>query len=306
MDITDAEIMRYLSAPAGFNWNPRESMRAVGKQVGIDEDTVRARIYRMQESGFMREWYLVVNPSVFGHGMARIQTGPFPEANKKPALEQIALIDGVQWVFDLFEGGFGVVLYYANSAEMERRRGLVGQITNTNPVAWEVPMPPARAELDETDWTLIAKMFHDPRAKMADLAEAAQCSVKTVRRRLDALEAGKVAFVSGTVDYGCMDSGAVGEIRIHPNSDRAPQHLQEAVLSIPGSVWANVDGPFLQTTIWRPTVTGLVEVREKMQEHADVDRATMDLMVGRYTVGNWLEERISFALSAAGAYRKSA
>ncbi len=305
MDITDAEILRLLSAPAGFNWNPRESMRAVAKQLGIDEDTVRARINRMRESGFMREWYIVVNPSVFGYGMARIQTGRFPETNKRQALAQLSLMDGVQWIFDLFEGGFGIVLYYANAAELERRRALVGRITDTDPISWEVPMPPATANLDPTDWTLIAEMFHEPRARMADLARAAQCSVKTVRRRLDTLEAGKVAFVSGTVDYGRMDVGAVGEIRVHPHPGRPSPELQESVLAIAGSVWTNVDGPFMQTTIWRPTVTALVEVREQLQEHPDAESATMDVVVGRFTVGNWLEEKIGSALGEATAARQS-
>lgn len=299
MDMTDAEIMRYVAAPAGFNWNPRESMAVIAQQVGIDEDTVRARIKKMKDHGVMQDWHVVINASVFGHQMSRIQTGPVDESNKAALRAQLALVDGVQWIFDLFQAGFGVVLYHASDVELERRRSLVGQITGTDPRVWEIPMPPVEVTLDAKDWRILGRMLDDPRVPLSELATASGCSTKTVKRRLDRLADGKVAFTTGGTDLSKLQSGIIGEFRVYPAEDAAPGPLREHVRSIRGASWTNVEGLILLTTLVRPTIGALTNVRDALQERPDAQRVEMDVLVARHTVGEWMRERVHEAVARA-------
>jgi DNA-binding Lrp family transcriptional regulator len=69
LSVTDdlqVRILRELTSPASFRWNVRESYASIGKKLGVDAETVRKRVKRARERGFLQSWRLIPNPDALG------------------------------------------------------------------------------------------------------------------------------------------------------------------------------------------------------------------------------------------------
>src|SRR5579863_6165918 len=61
-----SRILRELYSPAWLRKSGRESYVGLAKKLGIDDQTVRTTIGRMQKSGFLKAWSVTLNPHVLG------------------------------------------------------------------------------------------------------------------------------------------------------------------------------------------------------------------------------------------------
>ena len=70
MDRLDLRLLRSLvvnnGVPPGIPVL-RKSFRSMGKDLGVDQGTIRKRIRRFQENHILKGWYLGVNPGVEGN-----------------------------------------------------------------------------------------------------------------------------------------------------------------------------------------------------------------------------------------------
>src|SRR2546426_10974247 len=68
LDGVDVRILRELLQGEGSPLPPdfRKPYRAIARNLGLQEDTVRNRVRRFEESGLIREWHLMVNPHLLG------------------------------------------------------------------------------------------------------------------------------------------------------------------------------------------------------------------------------------------------
>jgi DNA-binding Lrp family transcriptional regulator len=69
MDALDVKILRALLSErsvAPSNHQVRSSLRSIAARLGEDDVTVNYRYKKLQESGAMSGWRLVINPRVFG------------------------------------------------------------------------------------------------------------------------------------------------------------------------------------------------------------------------------------------------
>jgi DNA-binding Lrp family transcriptional regulator len=61
-----SRILRELYSPAWLRKSGRESYIELAKKLGIDDQTVRSAIGRMQKSGFLKTWSISLNPHLLG------------------------------------------------------------------------------------------------------------------------------------------------------------------------------------------------------------------------------------------------
>ena len=58
--------MGELTSPGSFRWDIRESYASIAAKIGVDEETVRRRVNRARQSGFLKGWQLLLNPHLIG------------------------------------------------------------------------------------------------------------------------------------------------------------------------------------------------------------------------------------------------
>jgi DNA-binding Lrp family transcriptional regulator len=87
--------MRELASPASFRWDIRESYASIGKKLGVDAETVRKKVKRAQELGFLERWRLIPNPDVLGRESSGIHLDVDDEERKPVVIQQVRLVDGV-------------------------------------------------------------------------------------------------------------------------------------------------------------------------------------------------------------------
>src|SRR5580700_5613554 len=123
MDDLDVKILRALiseSAVSPSNPQLRLSLRAIAARLGIDGATVSYRYRRLQRSGYMSVWQLVVNPTFFGCKMVRLMVDVQPEAGKGDMIRKLKLIQGVIVLLNFQGKALGLLTMY-NSDESRRR-----------------------------------------------------------------------------------------------------------------------------------------------------------------------------------------
>jgi DNA-binding Lrp family transcriptional regulator len=112
-DSLDARISRELGGNGFFQWDARQSYAAIAKRIGADEETVRYRIRRAQQSGAIQRLELVLNPHAIGHEAAGVEIEvDMIEKKTQEAVLQARKVDGVVFLLD-FEGRIlRAVIYY--------------------------------------------------------------------------------------------------------------------------------------------------------------------------------------------------
>jgi DNA-binding Lrp family transcriptional regulator len=139
----------------------RKSFRAIADKLGVDEDTVRNRFGRMQDSGFVLGWDLVPNANVldvvFHQAWFDVGAG-LPKGDVVTKLRKIPSAIQVQL-------HLGAGLSFVDVAEDRR--------------AYEQTY-----EMTKTDWRIVVGLRGDPRGSYGSIAEATGLSVRTVQRRV--------------------------------------------------------------------------------------------------------------------------
>ena len=139
-----SKILRELYSPAWLRRSGRESYVGLAKKRGIDDQTVRSTIGRMQKSGFLKTWSISLNPHVLGMecGSVVLDVGEGASSKKDWIISQLKLIEGVVAIFSFLDDqGFRLVFYYEDDEDLERESRLVSSICGVSkPSAlWKIP-----------------------------------------------------------------------------------------------------------------------------------------------------------------------
>ena len=130
-DILYSRILRELYSPAWLRKSGRESYVGLAKKLGIDDQTVRTTIGRMQKSGFLKAWSVTLNPHVLGMECESVVVGAGEGASsrKDQVISQLKLVEGVVAIFSFLDDpGLRLVVYYGDDRDLERRIRLVSSI----------------------------------------------------------------------------------------------------------------------------------------------------------------------------------
>jgi DNA-binding Lrp family transcriptional regulator len=119
------QVLKELTSPSSFQWNPKESYVTIAKKLGIDEETVRLAVKRAKESGFV-ERRVFLNPNLLGQKSCAVQLeiGRNIDA-KSEMISQIKLIDGVVLIFDFLGNSLRIVFNYETDKDFERKIELI-------------------------------------------------------------------------------------------------------------------------------------------------------------------------------------
>ena len=202
-DNQDIRIIRALASPHSFQWDVRISFANVAKRLALDEETVRNRLRRMNEVGFLQGWQLVLNPSMLGRKAAMVELGVNAPESKPRAISRLRLLESVTLIDDFYGNKLAVQVLYVNVGTLERQVQLIASLCDwRTPVWWKLGFPPCDLTPTRTDWRIIQALRQNARGRLSDVSRDLRISTRTVKRHLQHLVEGNAFYLDPVLDLG--------------------------------------------------------------------------------------------------------
>ena len=165
--------------------NCRESDRQIGIELGISGGAVRARIQKMEKREIIEEFFIKVEPPVFGYGVLYFVVSG---ENINDILEQVSLVGQPYFVVPCI-GGItvcGIVVKENVKQKVELASKLMKDFRVLS--IFEAENPGFSSNLTKTDLEILAKLIKDPRQKIENIAKNTNLSTKTITRCIEKLQ----------------------------------------------------------------------------------------------------------------------
>jgi len=192
MDELDVKILRSLiseRAVSPSSSSLKLSLRGIAARLGADDMTVRYRYNRLQESGYMSIWSLLVNPAFLGYGVSEVMIDVQPESAKPDMIRKLKLIHEITGLVNFYGKAINIYVIYNGDESRSRSIELISRITNAEKITqFRLPMPQSLTKnLIETDVAIIRALSKDARKSSLLVAKELGLSSKTVRKRVERL-----------------------------------------------------------------------------------------------------------------------
>ncbi len=205
-----SRVLRELYSPAWLRKSQRESYALIAKKLGVDDQTVRSTVARMQDSGFLEGWTIRLNPRTLGMlgGSVLVRAGESVTPSMDKVVSRLQDVEGLVAIFTIFDDpGFRLVFFYEDDQDFERKSRLFSSICGASQpyASWRMPFPESRMKLKKTDWQIIRCLRKNSRKSASEIAAEIGVSTRTARRRLEAMTADNSFFPIPIVDVKRID-----------------------------------------------------------------------------------------------------
>lgn len=286
--------MKELASPSSFRWDIRESYRSIAARIGVDEETVRRRINRARESGFLKGWQVVLNPHVIGLESAGAQLTVDKEDRKTSVISQIEQLEGVVIMINFHGNGLRVIFYHKDEQDLAGKIREFNSICQTNQaIVWKGGFPPASLDLKATDWEIIRALRKDPRRSPSEIAAEVGVSTRTVKRRLTGLTKGMAFYLLPMLDYDKYPGVASDFLVFCPDSKKKVEVDRLVRAKTDRIVFSFTDAKgFSIYAMLCLNISEAENIHNWIQELDGVEKVKMDMMRGNTVVRRWLDEEI--------------
>jgi DNA-binding Lrp family transcriptional regulator len=263
--------------------NPRESFRAIARNLGIDELTVRERLQKLRSGGFLKGWRLFFNPNLFGFVNRQLLVDV--EGSRKDEL--IKDLSSMQNVFVIVEHigpSMNVGLVAEDDKSMLEQVRQIQALVGKLPPGFSIPFPPTNINLSSSDIEIIRALSTDPRKKYSVVAKDLKLSTRTVKRRLTRLIDGKAIFAFPTTDPGSLEGAMVGDLLVryaeHESSGKLYQELASKLQDHLITVSAG-DSNYAFFSFFITRISAIKEVLERVRSIKGIGTARLDIVQNR-------------------------
>ncbi len=215
MDRLDVRILGELLGGDAAAPSVRKPFRAMAERLRVDENTVRNRIEKLRRSGFLKGWWVAVNPSVLGVKVAQVWLDVHSVSDKAAAVKKISLVSGVGLILDYFGSGLSLLLYYEEDQTVRASLDLISRIADSTQMdSAEVPFPTSDVVLTPRDWKIVLSLQRDPWKPFADVAEELGVSSVTVKRRLARMNRSKALYLLADLDPKAAEGSLLAHLNV--------------------------------------------------------------------------------------------
>ncbi len=209
MDELDIKLLRALiseRAVAPSNPKVKLSLRAIGERVGTDKMTVSYRYKKLQESGCMSSWSLLVNPAFFGYRVEEVMLDVQPQSGKSDMIKKLKLVHEITGLVDFYGTGLRLFVIYNSDASRSRTIELICRITNAEKIIQSrMALPRSETkQLTVTDVAIIRALSDNARKSPQVVARELGLSTKTVRNRVERLRRENTIFPFPILNVECV------------------------------------------------------------------------------------------------------
>lgn len=228
MDPLDIQIIRtmglrpYGHAPQGMD---HLKPTFIGARLGVEPETVKARLARMEAAGFLRFYQVYPNFRHLGLQASAYLFRVPDEDRKTDAIRRIEAIDGLVEIHNFLGAEMCVDLSYRNPTDLSKKLRLLSDFTgDAGPTPfYERHMPEAKKALTRLDWRILKALRYRARRPLSDVASEVNASVKTVKRRFDRMAKDGSLFIVPAVDPSKATGIVLYELLFYatPDADRS-------------------------------------------------------------------------------------
>lgn len=210
----------------------RKSFGTVADRLDVDEATVRNRMRRLHNTGFIEEWNVLENPQLLGVTIAHCRCDVKDETAKEEAIQQIRLIQGVIMVTDYFGNALRVMMFHEDEKALEDQVALIRRICGSRTVTCsDISFPKCSVNLSASDWELIRSIRTSPWKQFVKISQETSLSTKTVKRRLSRLIQAKAIFLTLSLDPKVLKGAIPAELFVVFDSAEAKKRINSRILS---------------------------------------------------------------------------
>lgn len=219
MDSLDTQIFGLIIHGGGgefpFQSDFRKPFRAIARDLGVDEGTVRNRVRRFEETGFIKEWWTWVNPRLWGGGHAGLWMDVPPTISKEELMERMKLIPGADVITRFYPSMITAWIRYTEEESLRKRVDLMRRLAEADRFGFgDVIYPPCDLDLSRSDLQVLRAVEENPRKPYTVLAEEIGLSVRTVRRKLRRLIEGFAAFAFADIDVSAVRGAVMASVMV--------------------------------------------------------------------------------------------
>jgi len=224
---------------------PRKSFRSMAKDLGVDQATVRARMRRFTEQGFLTGWALGLSPGVKGQDVGNVWVSVQRNTDKREVVSALLSAGEVERVCDYFGPALSLVYLFNEGTDpkptVDRILRLAGRgVTLQSQGVTHV----MRRPLTETDASIVRSVGENPWKSYSEVAQQVGVSRKTVARRMSRMTEEGTVYMLPIVDLKALKGVIPAELVVEYYGSREEVNAKVAARIGQNLVFSNVRGPF--------------------------------------------------------------
>jgi len=220
-------------------WNSRRSYTDVARRLGVDEETVRNRLRRLKESGTLIGWRLVPNPSLFGRSSIMQYLTFGSSLAKEKAISKLKDLDGVIIAASLYSTDLLLTIFDDEERSASRELTSLGAEKKPSEMSG-MGLPTTNFRMTPTDWQITRLMLRDAEKKISQVASSVKVSIRTVKRRLDAMMDNSAVFIMPMIDQ-TKSTGVAYQVLVESEEGKKTEVDRLVTPKIPNLVFKTGD-----------------------------------------------------------------
>jgi len=241
----------------------RKSFRSMGKELGVDQGTIRKRIKRFQENRILKGWYLSVNPGVEGNDIIHAWFEVEDESAKGDLIRRLLSVAEVERACNYLGPKISIVLFSKKGRDhdtmLRRLTGLLGPGVSLHKQGVIVTSSP---RLKKTDVEIIASLRRDPWKPFAAISDEIGLSARTIKRRVASLSEEGAIYMLPIIDLKALQGTIPLELLTDYASSGARTEVNEKIATRikDGLVFSNISGPYGYFALLVPNVVEVEQI----------------------------------------------
>jgi len=281
----------------------RRSYRSMARKLQVDEVTVRNRIKRFQQSGFLKGWQLIVNPRLLGVSLAQLWFDVRPPSAKDELVRKLSLIHGVLAISDSYGSSLALVIMFESELAAKKEFELIARMSNAQNLARaNIPFPVCTIELTLTDWRIIKAIQTNPRQSYSIISREVGTSQKTVKRRLRRMIQEKALFVIPSWNPIALDGAIIADLVVFYANPGSKTDLDNRIVSRFDALLVSTRLSDIEHGFFNLLIRNISEAKEILvwvNEQPGVGKAFIELVQDRIEVYESFNERVDKKLTEA-------
>jgi DNA-binding Lrp family transcriptional regulator len=278
-------------------WNSRKTHADIAGKLGIDEETVRNRLKRLKESGFLIGWRVVPNPELFDRVSSMILLEFEDQEKKEAAVPNLKKMDGVINLASVYGANLLATCYDDKERRASKAIAASTGVTGAQSIGG-MRLTPTSFRMTPTDWQIVGLMIRNAEEGVSEVAQQARVSARTVKRRLNLMMNSSAISVMPMVNQA--KSGAISYTLMVETEDGKSAEVGERVTSrIRNLVFrAAYSENGLIFGFWATNVAEGTELLRWAKRSDGLKSVSLHLVDDVIYVFDWLEREVELRASA--------
>jgi DNA-binding Lrp family transcriptional regulator len=282
LDRLDVKILGELLGGDATSQGFRKPFRAIAEKLRVDENTVRNRLEKLKRSGFLKGWWVGVNPSLLGLKLARAWLEVHSQPDKANLVQQISLVSGVALVLDYYGPALSLLLFYDQEEALRTSLELISRIADSTKLDWvDVPFPASEIALTTRDWNIVLSLQKDPWKPFVEIAEELGVSTVTVKRRVARMNRSKAMYLLADIDPKAAEGNLLAHLIVFYDAPEWRPAVNQRISSQLGEEVAFAELDDANHGFFALMLTNISRVREILNwvgRQEGVKRARLDIL----------------------------